>query len=498
MKVELVEIRKYFGPVRANDGISMTVEPGTIHGLLGENGAGKTTLMKCLSGYLRPDGGQILIDGRPVSFTSPAEAIRHGIGMLHQDPLDFPQMRVLDNFLLAFDDRLVPNRREGVRLLRELGHRFHFDLDPDAEVGQLTVGERQQLEILRLLALGAQVIILDEPTTGISAPQKAQLFETLRLLAEEEGRSVIFVSHKLEEVETLCDRVTVLRRGKVAGEAERPFSVDRLVEMMFGRSLPPPTRPPVTLGPPVLEVENLTVPSYRLVVEGVDLEVRAGEVVGLAGLEGSGQRLFMRACAGLERVTAGRIVVDGQDLTGAPYRRFLEAGVAYLPAGRLEEGLIPGLTLTEHFALVDRDGPFFIDWKAARERALERVRHYHIVGRPETTVEALSGGNQQRVLLALLPHGLRLLLLEHPTRGLDVESANWVWQQLLARREEGTAILFISADLDELLERADRIVVFFAGRMMEPLVAERTTVEQLGYLIGGKTTEAQRAQRFSL
>jgi len=492
MKVELVRIKKYFGPVRANDGVSMTVEPGTIHGLLGENGAGKTTLMKCLSGYLHPDGGEIRIDGRSVSFASPAEAIRHGIGMLHQDPLDFPQMRVLDDFLLAFDGRLVPDRREGLRLLRELGRRFHFDLDPDAEVGRLTVGERQQLEILRLLALGARVIILDEPTTGISAPQKAQLFETLRLLTKEEGRSVIFVSHKLEEVETLCDRVTVLRQGKVAGEAERPFSVDRLVEMMFGRSLPSPTRPPVPLGPPVLEVEDLTVASYRLVVKGASLKVRAGEVIGLAGLEGSGQRLFMRACAGLERATAGRIVVDGRDLAGAPYRRFLEAGVVYLPAGRLEEGLVPGLTLTEHFALVEREGPFFIDWKVARKRALERIRHYNIVGRPETRVESLSGGNQQRVLLALLPNGLRLLLLEHPTRGLDVESANWVWQQLLARRGEGTAILFISADPDELLERADRIVVFFAGRMMEPLVAKQTTVEQLGYLIGGKTPEALR------
>ncbi|HID89030.1 MAG TPA: ATP-binding cassette domain-containing protein, partial [Anaerolineae bacterium] len=382
MKVELVRIKKYFGPVRANDGVSMTVEPGTIHGLLGENGAGKTTLMKCLSGYLHPDGGEIRIDGRSVSFASPAEAIRHGIGMLHQDPLDFPQMRVLDDFLLAFDGRLVPDRREGLRLLRELGRRFHFDLDPDAEVGRLTVGERQQLEILRLLALGARVIILDEPTTGISAPQKAQLFETLRLLTKEEGRSVIFVSHKLEEVETLCDRVTVLRQGKVAGEAERPFSVDRLVEMMFGRSLPSPTRPPVPLGPPVLEVEDLTVASYRLVVKGASLKVRAGEVIGLAGLEGSGQRLFMRACAGLERATAGRIVVDGRDLAGAPYRRFLEAGVVYLPAGRLEEGLVPGLTLTEHFALVEREGPFFIDWKVARKRALERIRHYNIVGRP--------------------------------------------------------------------------------------------------------------------
>jgi simple sugar transport system ATP-binding protein len=406
--------------------------------------------------------------------------------MLHQDPLDFPQMRVLDNFLLAFDHRALPDRRRGRAMLRELGARFHFDLDPDAEVTSLTIGERQQLEILRLLALGAQVIILDEPTTGISAPQKMQLFATLRRLAQEEDRSVVFVSHKLEEVEQLCHRVTVLRRGKVTGEAEMPCPVDRLVEMMFGRSLPPVQCAPVEPGPATLQLEDVKIPSYRLTVEGIDFKIHAGEVVGLAGLEGSGQRLFLRACAGLARVTSGRILLDGQDLTGVPYRRFLEAGVAYMPAGRLEEGLVGGLTLTEHFALVERDGPFFIDWAAARERAVQRIRHFNIIGRPRSPVEALSGGNQQRVLLALLPPGLRLLLMEHPTRGLDVESARWIWQQLLARREEGTAIIFISADLDELLERSDRIAVFYGGGMTAPLQACDTTVEQLGYLIAGK------------
>jgi simple sugar transport system ATP-binding protein len=442
--------------------------------------------MKCLSGYLLADSGTILADGQPVAFSSPAEAIQHGIGMLHQDPLDFPQMCVLDNFLLAFDRHMFPDRRRGRALLRELGARFRFDLDPDAEVTGLTIGERQQLEILRLLALGARVIILDEPTTGISAPQKAQLFATLRRLAEEEGRSVVFVSHKLGEVEELCHRVTVLRQGKVAGEATTPFRVERLVEMMFGRSLLPAESIPVPPGPTVLQLEGLTIPSYQLTVEDASLQLRAGEVVGLAGLEGSGQRLFLRACAGLERVAAGRIRVGERDLTGAPYWRFLEAGVAYLPAGRLEEGLIGGLTLTEHFALVERRGPFLINWVAAQEQAVGHIQHFNIVGRPDTPVEALSGGNQQRAMLALLPPALKLLLMEHPTRGLDVESANWIWQQLLARREEGTAILFISADLDEVLEHSDRVVVFFCGRMSAPREARSTTVEQLGYLIAGK------------
>jgi simple sugar transport system ATP-binding protein len=494
MKVELVDIHKHFGPVRANDGVSMTLKPGTIHGLLGENGAGKTTLMKCLSGYLSPDSGTIKLDGERTSFTSPAEAIAHGIGMLHQDPLDLPRMTVLDNFLLAFDRQLLPNRRRGRRLLQEMGARFEFSLDPDEEVIGLTIGERQQLEILRLLALGAEVIILDEPTTGISTPQKASLFATLRRLADDEGRSIVFVSHKLEEVEELCNEVTVLREGKVTGEAEMPCPVDRLVTMMFGHSLPPAERPAVELGPVVLKAEGLTIPSYRLTVEDVELQVRAGEVVGLAGLEGSGQRLFLHACAGLGRVTSGRILLDGQDLTGAPYRRFLEAGVAYMPAGRLEEGLIGGLTLTEHFGLADREGSLVIDWTAARRRASERIGHFNVVGQPETPVQALSGGNQQRLLLALVPPGLRLLLMERPTRGLDIESARWVWQQLLARREEGTAILFTSADLDELRERSDRIAVFYGGKMMAPVETSQTTVGQLGYLIAGKTQEVGAGQ----
>jgi simple sugar transport system ATP-binding protein len=491
MKVELIDIHKHFGPVRANDGVTMTLETGSIHGLLGENGAGKTTLMKCLTGYQSIDSGAIRVDGQPVAFDSPEEAIEHGIGMLHQDPLDFPQMRVLDNFLLGFSRRLIPNRRKGSELLHDLGTRFQFDLDPDAEVTSLTIGERQQLEILRLLALGAHVIILDEPTTGISAPQKAKLFATLRQLADEEGRSVVFVSHKLEEVEELCDRITVLRHGKVTGEAEMPCPVERLVEMMFGRSLPALECLPVEPGPVALELENVCIPSYRLTVTDVNLRLRSGEVMGLAGLEGSGQRLFLRACAGLERIESGRVLVDNREMGRAPYRRYLDAGIAYAPANRMEEGLVTGLTLTEHFALADRKGPFFIDWAAVQREATEQIQHFNVVGRPESVVEALSGGNQQRVLLALLRSELRLLLMEHPTRGLDVESASWVWQQLLARREDGTAIIFISADLDELLERADRIVVFYGGQMMPPVEACDMTVEKLGYLIAGKELESE-------
>jgi ABC-type uncharacterized transport system ATPase subunit len=493
MKIELLDIKKYFGTVRANDGITITVEQGTIHGLLGENGAGKTTLMKVLTGFISADGGEIRVNGKGVHFTSPAESIRHGVGMLHQDPLDFPPLKVLDNLLLAFEDRLFPNRRQGRRVLKELCQRFNFSLDPNARVNTLTVGERQQLEILRLLALGAEVIILDEPTTGISAPQKVLLFATLRRLAREEGKSAIFVSHKLEEVEELCDRVTVLRQGKVTGHIEAPFSTDQLVQLMFGQSLPKSERPPVALGDPVLELQDVTVQTYRLTVPHMALTVRAGEVIGLAGLEGSGQRLMLQACVGLQKPSSGRVMlpggdlrVTGDDFTRRPYRDFLAAGIAYLPAGRIEEGLIRGLTLTEHYVLSQRARqPVVIDWAIATDGMQRKVTEFNIRGTPNTPVESLSGGNQQRALLSLMPHDLKLLAMEHPTRGLDVESAMWVWEQLLERRRSGTAILFISADLDELMEYSDRIVVFSGGAMAAPIDAATTSVEELGYLIGG-------------
>ncbi len=492
MKVELCNIKKYFGNVRANDGVSLTVEPGSIHGLLGENGAGKSTLMKILSGYLKRDGGEVILDGEPVNFVSPLDALRRGIGMLHQDPLDFPPLSALDNFMLGRNGPLWLSRGQARRELMELGTRLGFRLDLDTPVRSLTVGERQQLEIVRLLSFGIEVLILDEPTTGISATQKEELFRTLHKLAREESRSVIFVSHKLEEVQELCDRVTVLRRGRVAGEVEIPCPNERLVRLMFGQELRAARRESLPLGEPVLELEGVNLHTYRLTVKDVSLRVRAGEVIGVAGLEGSGQRLLLRAAVGLLRPRRGRVRLGRQDMTGRPYHHYLAAGAAYLPASRLEEGLIKGLTLEEHFVLKQPRPSFFVNRAQARRLAEGKIKAFDIRGQPETPVESLSGGNQQRALLALLPDDLKLLVLEHPTRGLDIESAMWVWEQLLARRRRGTAIIFTSSDLDELVEHSDRIVVFSGGRMSAPLDAGRTTREELGYLIGGVMDEGAR------
>ncbi|NNC39423.1 MAG: ATP-binding cassette domain-containing protein [Acidimicrobiia bacterium] len=487
MGFELRDIHKHFGPVRANNGVDLSVESGELHGLLGENGAGKSTLMKVLSGFHQKTSGDIIVDGTSVELGSPADAMTHGIGMLHQDPLVFLPYTVLDNFLIGSPGPERIDRKARAEELSTLADRFGFSFDPDMPTRRLTVGERQQLEILRLLWLGARVLILDEPTTGISAPQRIKLFATLRELASE-GMSVVFVSHKLEEVEELCERVTVIRSGAVVGKRDLPCPTSELVELMFGGEVEIGERPVVPLGGARLEVSDLTVKDRLVTVSGFNLEVAEAEVIGFAGLSGSGQRIVLDALSGLNPPESGTITVHGKNLFRARYRQFLEAGVQFLPAGRLEEGLVQGLTLTEHFFLAERNDDFFIDWDAARETAVDGIAQFSVKGTPESTAESLSGGNMQRLLLAMLQDNLKVLLMEHPTRGLDIESAAWVWEQLLKRREDGTAIVFASADLDELLEYSDRILVFFSGEVLAEVDARTSNVEELGYLIGGKVS----------
>lgn len=486
MKVELRNIHKCFGAVRANDGISMTVPEGTIQGILGENGAGKSTLMKILSGFIQCDSGEIMLSDQVVRIATPADAIRQGIGMLHQDPLDFPPMTAIDNFLIGHEGGgIVPDRAAARRAFNQLGEEFGFSIDPDAYVDTLTVGERQQLEILRLLWLGARVLIMDEPTTGISALQKDKLFATLRKLAGQ-GMTVLFVSHKLEEVEGLCSRIAVFSRGKLVGEAFPPYVTDDLVKMMFGKVVSLDERVRSKPGRCTLKLDHLSIEEPRLNIRDVDLEVSAGEVIGLAGMEGSGQRQFLRTVSGLMRPVGGKILLDGADLTGKSYRNFINAGISYVPAARLEEGLIPGLTLAEHFALLDKSQGFFVNHDKTQTTAQARIGDFFIRGTPESRIEELSGGNQQRALLALMHDPLKLVLVEHPTRGLDIESSIWIWSKLKERCKQGTAIIFISSDLEEVLHYSDRILVFFGGKVSHPIDAATTGVDQLGQLIGGK------------
>ncbi len=485
MKISFQNINKWFGKVHANNDINFSIPSGTIQGILGENGAGKSTLMKVLTGFYQADSGEILLDDKPAKISSPEDAVMLGIGMLHQDPLDFPPMKVIDNFLLGTRGGLFPNRKQLEKEIIKLSREFDFQINPDAFVETMTVGERQQLEILRLLWLGVKVLILDEPTTGISANQKEKLFATLVKLASQ-GLTVIFVSHKLEEVEQLCSRVAVFRQGQLVGEVTPPYNTDQFVYMMFGKSVEVGDKSTFRSEVPYIKLENISLEDYRLRLKDINLEINCGEVIGLAGMEGSGQRLFLRMLTGLMRPVSGNILYGGHNFTGRTYPAFQKAGVAYLPAARLEEGLIPGMTLTEHFILSEEHHELFVDQKSAMDLTERRIRDFYIKGTPASQIEQLSGGNQQRALLALLRNKLRLILMEHPTRGLDIESAIWIWSKMKERCKECTSIVFTSSDLDEIIQYSDRILVFFGGLVSRPIDASTTTVDELGQLIGGK------------
>ncbi len=484
MQIECENIHKHYGDIRANDGVSLTIAAGSIHGVLGENGAGKSTLMKILTGFATKNSGIIRIDGRPVNIDSPSQAAQHKIGMLHQEPMDFPQLSVLDNFMIGratgFVSDKAKHRREMLKWSASLG----FQIDPGAWVNRLTVGERQQLEILRLLALNIEVLILDEPTTGISRTQKEILFAGLKAMVKE-GKSVVLVSHKLEDVIALCDTVTVMRQGKVSGTMDAIFDTDRLLTMMFGALPSPPVHQNTQVGNPQLVLENVTAKGGRAGLNKCSATIHAGEMVGLAGLEGSGQGVFLRVAAGLTQPLEGRVRFGTDWLNGNGYYTFKKKGGAFVPASRIEEGLVPGLTISDHYCLNSQSKGFLSDFQSAREKATHGISKFNIKGNPGTAVDALSGGNQQRLLLSLLPSKPTVLLLENPTRGLDVGSAHWVWRYLQNLAAAGTAIVFSTAELDEIMMVADRSIVFYNGSMVADLVTANTDAETLGRAVAG-------------
>ena len=485
MRIELHDIHKYYGASRANYGISLTIEPGTIHGILGENGAGKSTLMKVMAGTIRKNRGTVLINGAAADYNRPEQAMKLGLGMLYQDPQDFPSLTVLDNFMLGQTSGVRIRKPLFQRQLRRLSDQFGFSLNPEVPVNSLTIGERQQLELLRLLALGVEVLILDEPTTGISSLQKDTLFNALKALAAN-GKSIILVSHKLEDVETLCSRVTVLRQGMVSGSMTRPFSTETLLEMIFGTPPAPPVLLPVAPGEPILEMDGVSTIGGRCGLTNCTTRIREGEIIGLAGLEGSGQELFLRLASGIKKPTQGTISLNGIRMNGRDHHAFKARQVVFMPTARLEEGLIPGLSIAEHVALQHGRKGFIVRWLEWLQKAEHRISRFHIKGKPGSAVETLSGGNQQRLLLSLLPETPRLLLLENPTRGLDVESTHWIWEQLQQHRQNQAGIVFSSTELDEILMIAHRILVFFDGRLIKDVATKQTNIHELGKAIAGK------------
>lgn len=482
MSLSIRNVTKAFGALVANDQISLELAPGALHAVLGENGAGKSTLMKLIAGTLHQDGGEIAMDGKPIPPGSPGHALAAGIGMLAQEPLVCLPFTNRENFRLGSDWDLS----EASQLLRQQGVRLGFRLDPGAITRTLSIGERQQLEMVRLLARGIKLLILDEPTAGLTGQQRNQLFDALNQLAAQ-GLMVLFVSHKLEEVNELCHTVTVMRRGKVVGETDLPKPESELVSLMFGSTAPTTDRALIASdGSAAAELKGISAGFGRRSIDDVDLTIATGEVIGVAGLEGSGQAGLLRAMCGQIQLRQGRLTVGGRN--PKRQREFRQCGVAFLPGGRLEEGLIPGLSIAEHLELANGTR-FLIDWDQARKATLESIGTYRIKGEPDTSVDSLSGGNQQRVLLSLLPPKLRLLVMEQPTRGLDVESAAYIWNRLLERRRQGTAIVFASSDLDEVLAYSDRVVVVFDGRVIAVRLAKDLSADELGSLIGGVLTK---------
>lgn len=497
--VELDGIWKRFPGVIANAGAGLTVRPGTVHAVLGENGAGKTTLMNCLAGVYRPDEGHVRIDGQEMRFSAPADALAAGIGMVHQEFRLVPTFTVAENVVLGAAPRVL-DRAEIERQVGELAVRFGFDAEPDRPVWQLSMGERQRVEILKALWRDARVLILDEPTAVLTPQEAVELGEVLRRMVAD-GRSVIFISHKLDEVVSFCDEATVLRGGETVAASIPVADVDaaELARLMVGDVAVEPVPVAVAMpGDAALTVDNLSVRDARglLAVAGVSLEVRSGEIVGIAGVAGNGQRALTDAIAGLERVESGTVTVMRTDVTNAPPQRRFSAGLAYVPEDRLGVGLAPKLPVTENAVMREyrtlRRGPL-LNWSTAREFCDRIVEQFDVkIGKREAPLAGLSGGNLQRLLLGRELSGMPdIVVASQPTRGLDVAGVRAIQRLIVQQRDEGTGVLLVSEDLDELLSLADRILVMNAGRFVGEFNAREATRTQIGEAMMGTAAEAQ-------
>jgi simple sugar transport system ATP-binding protein len=499
--LEMRGITKRYPGVLANDSIDLDVRAGEIHALLGENGAGKSTLMNILYGLAVPDSGEILLDGKPVTINSPQDAIAQGISMVHQHFMLVPVLSVAENILLGEEPmagRVFLDRAGAHRRIRELGERFGWEIDPDKPVGSLSVGWQQRVEILKALYRNARVLVLDEPTAVLTPQETREIFGVLRKLRAE-GYAIIFISHKLYEVLEVADRITVIRRGKVVGtRIPADTNEDDLAELMVGRNVQLTVdRGESHPGEPTLVVQDLKVKDDRghEVVHDVSFEVRAGEIFGIAGVAGNGQDELVEALVGLRRVAGGKVMLAGEDVTGASPRHLHQRGVAFVPGDRHRFGLVLSFPLTDNLVLNDYyHSPFASgiqrNDEAIESNAEEAVEKYD-VRTPSTTVAAgtLSGGNQQKVVVAREFEGkLKLLVMDQPTRGLDVGSIEFIHRQAIARRDSGVAILLVSAELDEVLELSDRIGVMFRGRMAAVLDGRSADRETVGLLMatGGR------------
>jgi simple sugar transport system ATP-binding protein len=495
--IELREIVKRFPGVVANDHVSLKVQAGEVHALLGENGAGKTTLMRILYGLHQPDEGEILLDGRPVRLHSPADSIRHGIGMIHQHFMLVPTLTVAENVALG-----LPSSR-GVMLdtdrvaqrLRELSASYGLQVDPLAFVWQLSVGEQQRVEILKALYRGAQVLILDEPTAVLTPQEVQEFFVTLRRMAAE-GHLLIFISHKLHEVLTISDRVTVLRGGRVVRSlATAGTNRQELARLMVGREvLLRVDRPAVEQGQVRLRLDEVWAEGDRGLpaVRGISLEVRAGEILGVAGVSGNGQRELAELIAGLRRATRGRVTLDEIEITSWEPDRRLARGLAYIPEERMRDGVIRELSVEENLILEEHGRPpfargIFLNFPRIAQHVDRLVAEFEIKTPSRgTPLRNLSGGNIQKLILAReLAKRPSVLVAAQPTRGVDIGSTEYIHRRLIEQRAAGTATLLISEDLDEVRNLSDRLAVLYEGCLMGILDREQASVERLGLMMAG-------------
>src|SRR4051794_7014368 len=486
--VELRGITKRFPGVVANRDIDLRVRRGEVHAIVGENGAGKSTLMKTLYGEHRPDEGEVLVDGRPVSFRSPADAIAAGIGMVHQHFMLADNLSVLENVVLGAEK--LHGIGGGARTrIREISERYDLGLQPDALVEDLGVGDRQRVEIAKVLYRDARILILDEPTAVLVPQEVDELFGNLAEL-KREGLTVIFISHKLDEVRRVADSITVIRRGTTVGTADpRTTTAKQLAELMVGAELPTPeTRESTVRETPVLQMVGVTVTGgQRPVVDDVTLTVREGEVVGIAGVEGNGQAELVDAIMGLRPLAAGSVLLGGADVTGWSTRARRESGVGFIPEDRHRQGMLLDAPLWENRILGNQTRPpavkgMFIDRRGARADTARIMREYDVrAPGPDTLAVALSGGNQQKLIVGReMSAAPRLLLAAHPTRGVDVGAQAAIWDLLKDARAEGMAIVLISADLDELFGLSDVLHVMLRGALVATLDPQQLTPEELG------------------
>lgn len=495
--LEMRGITKRFPGVLASDHVDFDVRTGEVHALLGENGAGKSTLMRILYGLYQPDEGEIRLNGQVVSIQSPADAIRYGIGMIHQHFMLVPTLTVKENVALGLKSSrsfLTDLDKVSARI-EQLAKLYSLDVDPDAVVWQLSVGQQQRVEIIKALYRGAALLILDEPT-AVLTPQEVDEFFVILEQMKRDGHALIFISHKLHEVIQLCNRVTVLRDGRPVGTTKvEGTTKQQLAEMMVGRPAGlQPTKKPLDAHEVRLSVRNVEALNDRgrPALRGVSFDVRAGEIVGLAGVSGNGQRTLAEVIAGLRPATSGEVTLSGRNVTGLSPRQVMALGLSYIPEERMRDGMIREFTVAENIILREFDQPpyarsGFLNQAAIQRNSRELVNSFNVkTPSLETPAKNLSGGNIQKIILAReISRRPQVIVAAQPTRGLDIGATEYVHARLLEQRDQGTATLLISEDLDEILALADRILVICDGRIMGDVPRAEATAEKLGLLMAG-------------